>query len=110
MCAIRTLSPATNRGGMSTFRSIVFSSIIAGFIVGLIVTVAQQFGTVPLILKAEVFEKAAENHQHEAVVAPQAAAAGHDHAAHDHAGHDHASHDHGAEAWEPRDGFERNAY
>ncbi|HEX9210782.1 MAG TPA: CbtA family protein [Bradyrhizobium sp.] len=90
---------------MSTFRSIVFSSIIAGFIVGLIVTVAQQFGTVPLILKAEVFEKAAETHQHEAAAAPQAAAAGHDHA-----GHDHASHDHGAEAWEPRDGFERNAY
>lgn len=90
---------------MSTFRSIVFSSIIAGFIVGLVVTAAQQFGTVPLILKAEVYEKAAETHQHEAVAAPQAAAAGHDHA-----GHDHASHDHGAEAWEPRDGFERNAY
>ncbi|WP_369723479.1 CbtA family protein [Bradyrhizobium sp. LLZ17] len=90
---------------MSTFRSIVFSSIIAGFIVGLVVTVAQQFGTVPLILKAEVYEKAAATHLHEAVAAPQAAAAGHDHAA-----HDHASHDHGAEAWEPRDGFERNAY
>ena len=105
MCAIRTPSPATNRGGMSTFRSIVFSSIIAGFVIGLIVTAAQQFGTVPLILKAEVYEKAAETHQHEAVAAPQAAAAGHDHA-----GHDHASHDHGAEAWEPRNGFERNAY
>ena len=95
---------------MSTFRSIVFSSVIAGFIVGLIVTVAQQFGTVPLILKAEVFEKAAETHQHEAPAAPQAAAAGHDHASHDQTTHDHASHDHGAEAWEPRDGFERNAY
>lgn len=95
---------------MSTFRSIVFSSVIAGFIVGLIVTVAQQFGTVPLILKAEVFEKAAETHQHDAAATPQAAAPGHDHASHDHAGHDHASHDHGAEAWEPRDGFERNAY
>jgi cobalt transporter subunit CbtA len=95
---------------MSTFRSIVFSSVIAGFIVGPVVTVAQQFGTVPLILKAEVFEKAAETHQHDAAVAPQAAAAGHDHASHDHASHDHASHDHGAEAWEPRDGFERNAY
>lgn len=95
---------------MSTFRSIVFSSVIAGFIVGLIVTVAQQFGTVPLILKAEVFEKAAETHQHEATAAPQPAAAGHDHASHDQTTHDHASHDHGAEAWEPRDGFERNAY
>ncbi|MGY8661047.1 CbtA family protein [Bradyrhizobium sp. UFLA05-109] len=90
---------------MSTFRSIVFSSVISGFIVGLIVTAAQQFGTVPLILKAEVFEKAAETHHHEAAAAPQDAATGHDHADHDHAGHDH-----GAEAWEPRDGFERNAY
>lgn len=90
---------------MSTFRSIVFSSVIAGFIVGLIVTVAQQFGTVPLILKAEVYEKAAETHRHDAV-APQATAA----AGHDHAAHSHADHDHGAEAWEPRDGLERNTY
>jgi cobalt transporter subunit CbtA len=95
---------------MSTFRSIVFSSVIAGFIVGLIVTVAQQFGTVPLILKAEVFEKAAEAHQHEAPAAPQAATGGQNLPNHDHASHDHGDHDHGAEAWEPRDGFERNAY
>jgi len=94
---------------MSTFRSIVFSSVIAGFIVGLIVTVAQQFGTVPLILKAETFEKAAGNHQHDPAAAPQAVAE-HDHAPHSHADHDHAAHDHGADAWEPRDGFERNAY
>jgi len=85
---------------MSTFRAIVFASVIAGFIVGLVVTVTQQFGTVPLILKAENFEKATESHQHEAAAAPQPAAAG----------HDHAGHDHGAAAWEPHDGFERNAY
>jgi len=96
---------------MSIFRSIVFASVISGFIVGLLVTVVQQFGTVPLILKAEVFEKAAESHQHDAPASVQpAAAAGHDHADHDHAGHDHGDHDHGAGAWEPRDGFERNAY
>ncbi len=97
---------------MSTFRSIVFASVISGFIVGLIVTVVQQFGTVPLILKAEVFEKAAETHQHDAPVTAQPAAAGHDHAAHDHGDHVHGAgdHDHGAGAWEPRDGFERNAY
>jgi cobalt transporter subunit CbtA len=97
---------------MSTFRSIVFASVISGFIVGLIVTVVQQFGTVPLILKAEVFEKAAETHQHDAPVTAQPAAAGHDHAAHDHGDHDHGAgdHDHGAGTWEPRDGFERNAY
>lgn len=102
---------------MSTFRAIVFASVIAGFIVGLIVTVVQQFGTVSLILKAEVFEKAAEMHQHEVPATARPAAAGHDHADHDHAAHDHGDHDngagdhdHGAGAWEPRDGFERNAY
>lgn len=83
---------------MSTFRSIVFSSVIAGFIVGLIVTAVQQFGTVPLILKAEVYEKAAE-HKHEASAPPQVTLV-----------HDHADHDHGAEAWEPKDGLERNLY
>ncbi|MCS3448252.1 MULTISPECIES: CbtA family protein [Bradyrhizobium] len=83
---------------MSTFRSIVFSSVIAGFIVGLIVTAVQQFGTVPLILRAEVYEKAAA-HKHEASATPQAILV-----------HDHADHDHGAEAWEPRDGLERNVY
>lgn len=98
---------------MSTFRAIVFASVVTGFIVGLIVTVVQQFGTVPLILKAEVFEKAAEMHQHNAAALPAAAGqdhADHDHADHDYAAHDHGDHDHGAGAWEPRDGFERNAY
>ncbi|MBP1298668.1 CbtA family protein [Bradyrhizobium elkanii] len=83
---------------MSTFRSIVFSSVIAGFIVGLIVTAVQQFGTVPLILRAEVYEKTAA-HKHEAAAPPQAILV-----------HDHADHDHAAEAWEPRDGLERNVY
>ncbi|SFO20549.1 cobalt transporter subunit CbtA [Bradyrhizobium sp. Ghvi] len=97
---------------MGTFRSIVFASVISGFIVGLVVTLVQQFGTVPLILKAEVFEKAAQTHQHDAPVAAQPAAAGHDHATHDHGDHEHGAgdHEHGAGAWEPRDGFERNAY
>jgi cobalt transporter subunit CbtA len=86
---------------MGTFRSIVFSSVIAGFIVGVLVTVIQQFGTVPLILKAEVFEKAAEDHKSEpAASTSQGGVAGHDHSAHEHA----------AEVWEPHDGLERNAY
>src|ERR1700761_3377884 len=88
---------------MNSFRSIVFSSVIAGFIVGVTVTVIQQFGTVPLILKAEVFEKAVE--EHKGAAAPQGAAAGHEHS-----GHEHADHEHAAEAWEPRAGLERNAY
>jgi hypothetical protein len=40
------------------------AAVVAGFVVGAIVTV-QQFGTVPLILKAEVFEKATEHHDHD---------------------------------------------
>jgi cobalt transporter subunit CbtA len=98
---------------MGTFRSIVFSSVIAGFVVGVIVTLIQQFGTVPLILKAEVFEKAAEAQRN----APAAAetAASHGHSDHEHSGqeradHEHADHGHGAAAWEPSDGLERNAY
>ncbi len=71
---------------MSTLRAIVFSSALAGLIVGLVVTVAQQLGTVPLILHAEVYEQAAE----------AGPVAGHDH-------------DHEAGAWQPADGLERNA-
>jgi len=84
---------------MGTFRSIVLSSIVAGFIVGVIVTVIQHFSTVPLILEAEVFERAAETHQSDPAGASGAIS-----------DHNHSGHQHGAEAWEPRDGLERNAY
>jgi cobalt transporter subunit CbtA len=87
---------------MSVFRAIVFSSVVAGFVVGALVTVIQQFGTVPLILKAEVFEKAAEPRDHEAARAASPGAVA--------AAHSHAEHEHAAEHWEPRDGLERNAY
>jgi len=76
---------------MSVFRSIVFSAVAVGLIVGAAVTVAQFFGTVPLILKGEAYEHAADQ-------APAAAA------------HDHASHDHGVAAWEPKDGLQRNSF
>jgi len=83
---------------MSVFRSIVFSAVLAGAITGVVVTGAQMVSTVPLILKAEVFETAEE---------PAASpAAGH---THDAAAPAH-SHDHDEEAWAPQDGFERNAY
>jgi cobalt transporter subunit CbtA len=89
---------------MNVFRSIVFSAVVAGLAVGAAITAIQQFGTVPLILKAEVYEKAAE-HQHAAEAAGPSNAAGHDHA-----GPANAEHEHGAGAWEPRGGLERNAY
>jgi cobalt transporter subunit CbtA len=82
---------------MSAFRAIVFSAVVAGAIVGAVVTVAQQFGTVPLILKGEVYERAAD-----AAAAPSAQAAP--------AAHEHGDHQHDEAAWEPKEGFERNAF
>ena len=81
---------------MSFFRSIVFSAAVAGLVVGTAVTVVQQFGTVPLILKAEVYEHAAE-----AAAKPTAGTT---------AVHQHAGHDHGLAAWEPKAGLERNSF
>ena len=69
---------------MAVFRSIVFSATLAGFIVGIFVTFAQRVATVPLIMQAEVYER-------------QAAAADHQHATTE-------------PAWQPAEGFERNAY
>ncbi|MEZ2128961.1 MULTISPECIES: CbtA family protein [unclassified Sinorhizobium] len=85
---------------MSLFRSIVFTSVIVGLIVGVAVSVAQFIGTSQLILKAEVYEKAGEAPAHDADAAAPAA---HDHTAV-------AAHEHEEGGWEPADGFERNAF
>lgn len=84
---------------MPVFRSIVFAAALSGLLVGLVVSGLQQFGTVPLIARGETYEKG------ETKPAP------HEHGV---AGHTHGTA--GAvpsaaepEAWEPRDGFERNA-
>ena len=45
---------------MAMFRSLVFAAALAGLLTGVLVTIAQQLGTVPLILAAEVFEQAEE--------------------------------------------------
>ena len=87
---------------MSIFRPIVFTAVLAGLLVGLAVTVVQQFGTVPLILAAEVHENGG----------PTA----HDHGA---AGHAHGAapveaeapaHAHEPVFWAPSDGIERTVY
>lgn len=83
---------------MHLFRSIIFSSALAGLLVGVAVTLAQQVGTAPLILRGEVYERAAE-----AAVPPATVSV-----AHDHAGA--TDHDHAQPAWEPSDGLERTAY
>jgi cobalt transporter subunit CbtA len=80
---------------MSVFRSIVFTAVVAGALVGAAVTLVQLFSTVPLILKGEVYERAAESAAPEPASATEA--------------HEHSDHEHDA-AWEPKEGFERNAF
>jgi cobalt transporter subunit CbtA len=76
---------------MPVFRSIVFSAALAGLIVGVVISVAQFFGTVPLIQQSEVYERKA------AAEAPPAA-------------HDHdKAHSHDSE-WEPEAGLQRNSF
>jgi cobalt transporter subunit CbtA len=84
---------------MSLFRSIVLSAMVVGFVVGAAITVVQFFSTVPLIQRAEVYERDDTK-----------AAAKPDLAAHEHAAHDHADHEHDSAAWEPKDGLQRNSF
>jgi cobalt transporter subunit CbtA len=79
---------------MPVFRSIVFSAALAGLIVGVVISIAQFFGTVPLIQQSEVYERKA--------VATAQPSEG---AAHQHDnGHGHDT------AWEPQEGFQRNTF
>ncbi|TPK66856.1 CbtA family protein [Mesorhizobium sp. B2-3-3] len=89
---------------MNLFRNVVFIAAIAGLVAGVVLACMQAYATVPLILKAEVYEQAGGGHHHDhaapaaaetnamssAVPAPAEAAA----PAED-------------EGWAPADGFER---
>jgi cobalt transporter subunit CbtA len=79
---------------MTLFRSIVFAAVLAGLIAGAFVTIVHTVGTVPIILKAETYEKAAEAGTAPAISTDAAT----------------AEHRHDAEAWGPADGFERTAF
>ena len=76
---------------MPVFRVIVFTAALAGLLAGLLLTVLQQFGTVPLILQAESYE------QPTIEISPAADGHAHQHGA-------------GGEAWAPRDGLERTGF
>ncbi len=80
---------------MDYFRNIVVVAALAGAIAGLGMTVAQQLSTVPLILKAEIYEEqgAAPVHEHGDAATSQASA-----------------HEHAEGGWQPADGFERTAF
>ena len=74
---------------MVLLQRLVFAAACAGLLTGLLVTVVHQIGTVPVILRAESYEKAAEAN---------------------HAALAEAPHEHERHVWEPRDGVERTAY
>ncbi|MGX5842087.1 CbtA family protein [Mesorhizobium sp. ArgA1] len=61
---------------MNLFRNVVFVAAIAGLVAGVVLACMQAYATVPLILKAEVYEQAGGGHDHEHAAAPAANAAG----------------------------------
>ena len=81
---------------MPVFRSIVFSAALAGLIVGVVISIAQFFGTVPLIQQSEVYERKGAAHEHAGTRQDQAK-------------NQDKAHSHEAE-WEPEDGLQRNAF
>ncbi len=85
---------------MSVFRNVVFVAAVAGLVAGIALALMQAYATVPLILKAEVYEQAGGGHHHDAAAAESAAP---DEAAA-------APSEEEDEGWEPADGFERFAY
>jgi len=77
---------------MAVFRRLVWVALCAGLVSGLFATAAHQIGTVPIILRAETYEKAAAQ-----VPTPV-----HDHMA--------PTTSENIAAWEPSNGVERTAY
>ncbi len=81
---------------------LVLAALIAGMAAGVILAGIQHVRITPIILAAEVYEKAAEAAEAAAPTAtttPDAATAA--------TTHDHTAHDHGAEEWTPADGWQR---
>jgi cobalt transporter subunit CbtA len=96
---------------MQMFRRLFIAAASAGLLSGLFVTLIHQVTTVPVILAAEVFEKAADEQAPAAAPAADAAATPAAASTADAAtGESHEGHDHGAMEWEPQDGFERTAF
>ncbi|MER8507573.1 CbtA family protein [Mesorhizobium sp. M0199] len=58
---------------MTLFRNVVFIAAIAGLVAGVVLACMQAYATVPLILKAEVYEQAGGGHDHAAAPAAPAA-------------------------------------
>lgn len=76
-------------------QKILITALVAGVLAGFSTFLIQSAKLTPLILQAEIYEEnsAAQGEQNE----------------HAH-GHDVTAHEHSADAWEPENGFERDAY
>ena len=48
---------------MALFRRLLYAALCAGLVAGAVAAIAHQLGTVPLILQAETYEKAAQHAQ-----------------------------------------------
>ena len=57
---------------MNLFRNVVFIAAIAGLVAGVVLACMQAYATVPLIHKAEVYEKTGGGHKHDHAAAPAA--------------------------------------
>lgn len=96
---------------MTLFRNVVFIAAIAGLVAGVVLACMQAYATVPLILKAEVYEQAGGGHEHEHAAAPAAPAAADANAMSSAApAPAEATAPAEEEGWAPADGFERFAF
>ena len=95
MAAIQPVFRAINMLNLSNLRMIVVSALWSGLWAGLLLTAVQSIQVIPTLLQAEVYEEKAatgiSNHSH--------ADSG-----------DSQTHQHEAEAWQPRNGWERTFF
>ncbi|RWJ69534.1 MAG: cobalt transporter [Mesorhizobium sp.] len=94
---------------MTLFRNVVFIAAIAGLVAGVVLACMQAYATVPLILKAEVYEQAGGGHTHDHAAA-SAANAGDTNAMTSAAPAPAEAAAPEEEGWTPADGFERFAF
>ncbi|RUV58160.1 MAG: cobalt transporter [Mesorhizobium sp.] len=94
---------------MTLFRNVVFIAAIAGLVAGVVLACMQAYATVPLILKAEVYEQAGGGHTHDHAAAPPANA-GETNAMTSAAPAPAEAAAPEEEGWTPADGFERFAF
>jgi len=90
---------------MDMFRRLFIAAASAGLLSGLFAVLVHEVTTWPIILEAEVFEKAADEKADAAAMTMTPAPANASTApAESHEAHDH---EHGGDEWEPQDGWER---